>query len=154
MSKAYSFSLQKVFNYRKRIEEKKSIELSNERMNLNKKMNEFNVLEDRKERAFLNQNNTKKEENIDLNNLKLGKDYIVQINNELTRQSKKVEDANVKVKQSREKLLVATKDKKMLEKLNDRKYEEYKKDKKLEQSKKDDDVSGRIAMYNKKKVSN
>ncbi len=154
MSKAYSFSLQKVFDYRKRIEEKKSIELSNERMNLNKKMNEFNVLEDRKERAFLNQNNTKKEENIDLNNLKLGKDYIVQINNELTRQSKKVEDANVKVKQSREKLLVATKDKKMLEKLNDRKYEEYKKDKKLEQSKKDDDVSGRIAMYNKKKVSN
>ena len=54
MSKSYSFSLQKVFDYRKRIEESKALDLSRERMNLNRKMQEYDLLKDRKEKALQN----------------------------------------------------------------------------------------------------
>ena len=153
MSKSYSFSLQKVFDYRKRIEESKALDLSRERMNLNRKMQEYDLLKDRKEKALQNKKKSDSSEKIDLNNLKINKDYIVQINNEITDQSKKVAAANANVEQSREKLIEATKDKKILEKLNDRKYEEYRKYQKQIQNKKDDDVAGRIALQNKPKVS-
>ena len=154
MSKSYSFSLQKVFDYRKRIEESKALDLSRERMNLNRKMQEYDLLKDRKEKALQNKKKSDSSEKLDLNNLKINKDYIVQINNEITDQSKKVAVANANVEQSREKLIEATKDKKILEKLNDRKYEEYRKYQKQIQNKKDDDVAGRIALQNKQKVSN
>ncbi len=155
MSKVYSFSLQKVFDHRKRIEEKKAIDLSRESIILKNRMNEFDLLEEKKEEALNhNSNEAKNTENMELNNLKIRKDYVVQINNELTNQAQKVEEANVKVEKSREKLLDATKDKKILEKLNEHKYEEYKKDKKLEQNKTDNEISGRIALYNKMKESN
>lgn len=152
MSKGYSFSLQKVFDYRKKVEEKKAIDLSRDRMNLNQKMNEFNLLEKRKEQVLENKTtNSKKMEKLDLNNLKIRKDYIVQINKELTSQAQKVEEANLKVDGSREKLVEATKEKKMLEKLNEKKFKEYKKDAKLIQSKKDNEVAGRVALSNRKK---
>jgi len=152
MSKSYSFSLQKVFDYRKRVEEKKAIDLSRDRMNLNQKMNEFDLLEEKKEQALDNKNNKSQiMEKLDLNNLKIRKDYIVQINKELTSQAQKVEDANIQVDKSRDKLVQATKEKKMLEKLNERKFAEYKKEEKLVQSKKDDEVAGRVALSNRKK---
>ena len=105
MSKSYSFSLQKVFDYRKRIEESKALDLSRERMNLNRKMQEYDLLKDRKEKALQNKKKSDSSEKLDLNNLKINKDYIVQINNEITDQSKKVAAANANVEQSREKLI-------------------------------------------------
>ena len=124
------------------------------RMNLNRKMHEYDLLQNKKEKALQNKMNSESTEKVNLNNLKINKDYIVQINNEITDQSKRVAEANAKVEKSREKLVEATKDKKILEKLNDRKFEEYKKDQKQAQNKKDDDVAGRITLQNKKKVSN
>lgn len=153
MSKAYSFSLQKIYDYRKRVEEKKAVDLSRKLSSLKMRINEFDLLEGKKEKELVDQNMSIKNENLDLTNMKIGKDYMVQLNNELTLQAQKVDDANKKVNESRENLLEATKNKKMLEKLNARKYEEYRRGKKLEQSKKDDDIAGRIALYNKKKAS-
>lgn len=121
-------------------------------MNLNQKMNEFTMLEKKKEKALNNKKNrSQKIEKLDLNDLKIRKDYIVQINNELKMQTQRVEEANIKVDESREELVQATKEKKMLEKLSARKYEDYKKDEKLVQSKKDNEVAGRVALSNRKK---
>lgn len=152
MSKSYSFSLQKVFDYRKRVEEKRAVDLSVNRLNLKNEMADYNLLEDKKEKV-LNQHdeNLQRQKRLNLNNLKIRKDYIVQVNNDLVNQANKVDQANEKVNESREKLKKATTDKKILEKLNERKYQEYKKNVKKELSKIDNEIAGRVALTNKTK---
>lgn len=152
MSKSYSFSLQKVFDYRKRVEEKRAVDLSIKRLNLKNEMTDYNLLEEKKEKVLdQHENNQHREKKLNLYNLKIRKDYIVQVNNELDNQAHKVDEANEKVNESREKLKKATTDKKILEKLNERKYHEYKKDVKMELNKIDNEIAGRVALTNKTK---
>lgn len=155
MAKSFTFSLQKIFDFRKSIEEKKAIELSDAQYELKNKQEKLSRLTDRKEEFISNEGRqNKNSEKLNINNLKIQKDYILQLNENIENQIKEVNESNVEVEKKREKLLSATRDKKILEKLKHKYFENYRKMKNIEDVKKEDEVAGRIALNKRKKELN
>jgi len=121
---------------------------------LEKEREKLNQLNDKKEKE-LNSTASKKNElnKIDLNELKVKKDYLLHLNKNIETQKKEVQSSNKKVDENREELLFASKDKKVLEKLKSKYYENYKKMKNLKENKQEDEVAGRIASKKRSKES-
>jgi flagellar FliJ protein len=152
MSKSFSFSLEKVFEYRKNVENKRAVELSRAQSELKKKKDELNQLKIKKEQTIKeSEDESKQSSKINLNQLKVSQDYILQLNEDITNQNKQVTKSGKSVKINLGKLLEASKDKKILENLKSKHFDEFKKMKKHIENKKDDEVSGRLAL-NKRKL--
>ncbi len=154
MGKSFKFSLQKIFDFRRSIEDKRAVELSDAQNALKKKQQILNQLNEKKEDIInIKEKKHKQASNINLNQLKIKKDYILQLNKGIENQIKEVRDSNEKVEAKREKLISATRDKKILEKLKIKYYENYRKMKNQKEAKNEDEVAGRIALKTTKKES-
>lgn len=148
MSKAFHFPLQKVLNLREHKEEQKSIELGKAKAEMNKiqkKLDDLHV----KKNDFLQDENRSQSRSTNLNSLRIKSGYMQQMNTSIEQNNVAMRDKKKKVKQRRDDLLVAVKDKKIVEKLKERKQEEHKMHVHKADAKRDDDVAIRTVNQNR-----
>jgi len=119
----YSFKLEKVLNYKEKLENIKKAEYGD----INRRLNN-------EEEKLLNYNNYKQSlvteknqitKNINVGHLKLYNDYLQDISNMIENQEKVVIEIKKDLEIAKEELLIAMKEKKSFEKLKEIKYEEY-----------------------------
>lgn len=118
----YSFKLEKVLNYKEKLENIKKAEYGD----INRRLNN-------EEEKLLNYNNYKQSlvteknqitKNINVGHLKLYNDYLQDISNMIENQEKVVIEIKKDLEIAKEELLIAMKEKKSFEKLKEIKYEE------------------------------
>jgi len=142
MAKSFSFSLEKIIDVRKNIENKKAVELNKSKIVLKKKQNELDKLKGEKEKAIHNTLfNNEKTDKLNINKLKINNDYLSQLNKNIESQKKNVNTSNKFVQENRNKLLFASKEKKVLEKLKEKAQLNYKKIKNMQENKAENEIT-------------
>jgi flagellar FliJ protein len=132
---AYRFGLQKLMDFREKMEDEKKNQLSLAQKRLEQERDKLSELRKRQkemEKAF----NEKTSKGIAVNELKLLMNYIDYYKREIKQQRMKIKMAEDYVAACRQELITATQEKKMIEKLKEidfkkHLYEEQKKEEKL-----------------------
>lgn len=119
----FNFRLDKVLDYRTKIEEVKKIEFGNAKIRLDKEMSIFNNMIDHKNKINSERNQVISKTTI--NELKNYNDYLFKIKDKLMEQKISVKKAQDDTQLAREKLVDSSKNKKILENLKDRDYKKY-----------------------------
>lgn len=119
----FSFRLDKVLDYRTKIEEVKKIEFGNAKIRLDKEMSIFNNMIDHKNKINSERNQVISKTTI--NELKNYNDYLFKIKDKLMEQKISVKKAQDDTQFAREKLVDSSKNKKILENLKNRDYKKY-----------------------------
>jgi len=144
MSKGFNFSLEKVLEIRQFQENKQAVKLHKSKKVLKSEEQKLDTLKDSKETTIKNQKNkTDKDYTININELRITKDYLNQLNKHIEQQNKKVLESDAAVKGELECLHEAVKDKKVVEKLKERYLDEFKKSKSQEENKQQDEIAVR-----------
>jgi len=152
--KSGAFPLQKVLEYRKHLEDLRAIELGKVQAEKNKADEELQELKSNKEDAL--EKSTKEISNskiLDLNQLKISKDYLENLNGKIINQVQKISSLEEEVEKNRQELSEAMKERKIVEKLKDRFKERKKAEINRHENQKIDEVAIRMkAAYGKKGV--
>jgi flagellar FliJ protein len=142
MARLFNFSLQKVLDVRQHAEEQKSLDLSKAQKELLEEKRRLSALKEKKEEAL---ETAATEEKVSVTDLRVKKDYLLQINTALHAQHQRVKKSDQKVEKQREKLIEAVKEKKVVETLKEHQLEEYRRMKNLAETKQIDDVALRTS---------
>ncbi len=124
MPKSFKFPLQKVLEYRQKAEDLKAINLQKSKNILIEKQNQHNSLVQQKNQA-LDQDKLEKSQQISIVALKISKDYISQISDNIDKKKEEIKISDKNVDKDRKILLKATKEKKIVENLRERKFVDY-----------------------------
>tara|TARA_B100001123_G_C15345850_1_gene1037105 strand:+ start:14170 stop:14619 length:450 start_codon:yes stop_codon:yes gene_type:complete len=136
MAKQFQFSLGRVFNYRKKVEDLKAEDLARSKI---RKKNEEEKLDNIEKIKHDILDREDPLENMTLNQLQISSDYILQLDDQIDDVEKRVLEAKTEVKENLDQLSNASKDKKAVEKLLERRVKERKTlEKKLEMKKIDE----------------
>jgi flagellar FliJ protein len=138
MGKTFLFPLEKVLDYRKKIENQKTEALSQSRKKKKELEKNLENIEDKKQ-LIINGNHEK----LTVNQLSISTDYLNQINKEIEGEEHQINVAEKEIENRLGKLKSASKDKKAVEKLKERKFDEHKKNIKRYDRKKTDEIANR-----------
>jgi len=123
MSKAFRFSLQKVLNYRKSVEDKCVIVLKRSQSALNQAEETLHRMEHTK--SYFLSEQAENARPVSLAELQISTDYLNQMNGMIDRQAVEVTRSEKAVEKDRKVLLGAAKERKITEKLRERQQSEY-----------------------------
>lgn len=140
MAKQFQFSLGRVFNYRKKVEDLKAEDLARSKI---RKKNEEEKLDNIEKTKHDILDKKKPLENMTLNQLQISSDYILQLDDQIEDVEKRVLEAETEVKENLDELSNASKDKKAVEKLLERGARERKTLEKKMEMKKIDEIASR-----------
>ena len=140
MAKQFKFPLEKVLDYKRKIENLRAEELGNSK---NKKKKEEENLEsiERIKNDVLNGKNSRGK--MTLNQLNISTDYLHQLNEQIEKGENRVTEAETEVEENLDHLTEASKDKKAVEKLRERKLSEHKILAKRSERKQTDEIANR-----------
>ncbi len=140
MAKQFQFPLEKVLDYKRKMEDLRSEELNHSRK---KKKNEEENLDsiEKIKNDVLNGENSR--EIMTVNQLNISTDYLNQLNDQIVRGENRVLEAETEVEENLGHLTEASKDKKAVEKLRERKLNEHKIVEKRRERKQTDEIANR-----------
>jgi len=138
MGKPFVFPLEKVLDYRKKIEHQKTEALSQSRKKKKELEKNLENIEDKKQ-IIINGNHKE----LTINQLSISTDYLTQINEDIEGEEHQINVAEKEIENRLGKLKSASKEKKAVEKLKERKFDEHKKNMKKLDRKKTDEIANR-----------
>lgn len=148
MSKAFEFSLKKVLKFQNDREDIKANDLKKVKNILRtEKRHLDNLLYEKDNHLGQTKNIIKDKDDISLEKLKASSEYLVQLNNKISSQDKKVKKSDNEVQKVRKDLMEISKNRKILEKLKEKQYQNYKDSNKKEERK----IESEIALRRRKR---
>ncbi len=141
MAKAFRFSLQKVLDVRKQVEELMAVHLKQSQVKLDTEARIMEELHTKKESTMDESTNI---EDLSVTQLQLAMDYIQQINEMIAKQQEIVKLSEQKVEENRSKLIKASQDKKVVESLKEKQFESWHKDNKKREQNKENEIAQEV----------
>jgi flagellar FliJ protein len=124
MPKKFNFSLENILKYRKSMENDRSINLNNRKIELEREESKLKQINELKEISL--EKSRHSGGNLNLLNRKIHYEYLEQMNQNIMKQNRSVQLSEARVEKARQSLQEETQRKKILEKLKDKQYENFK----------------------------
>ena len=140
MAKQFQFPLEKVLDYKRKIEDLKAEELGHSKNKKKKEEENLENIERIKKDVLIGDNSREK---MTLNQLNISTDYLHQLNEQIEKGENRVTEAETEIKENLNHLTEASKDKKAVEKLRERKLSEHKILEKRSERKQTDEIANR-----------
>ena len=145
MAKGFKFRLQKVLDVRQHQEDQKSIELNHAKQELQREEQKLQKLRNDK----LNELQEKPGQKVNIGSLRIRNDYLNQMNQKITSQTRVVLQQDQRVHKKHSDLLEAVKDKKVVELLKERNLFTFRKQQNQEAFKKENEIAIRMTIDKK-----
>jgi len=144
MAKKFQFSLKKVLDYRKNIEDEKAVELKKQKSELRQRQQKLTHIRNKK-MNFLDGEKEQAEGRTRPYSYLISFGYKTQLNKRIDNKEEEVKKSKSKVQKRRSKLIKASKKRKILENLEEQRFEEYKEEYNQEEKKRLDEIAIRRA---------
>jgi len=147
MTKAFEFPLERVLNVRQIIEETRSVKLRKSEVELEQEKQQLKELKSQRENQIqVGRRNSNPGDGLTLNNLMVSRNYLVQLNDHIDGQKKNVAKSSAVVKNDRDEVIQATREKQVVEKLRENHLVDYRQSVRREEEKQESEVALRIAV--------
>ncbi|MBN2280383.1 MAG: flagellar FliJ family protein [Candidatus Marinimicrobia bacterium] len=146
MPKKFSFPLENILKYRRKLQDNKMLKLHQTKMELQAEQEKLTDIKAFKE-GLLNNGRLETPQKLDLVNRKIYNEFVGQVNDSINKQNRAVNVSKRKVIKATEELDEETKRKKILEKLKERHLEKFKVDQRRKEEKDNSEVALRKSYF-------